>query len=76
MTEWPPSPSTGSTSAPLDNRNATRDGSLIATLISQGVAVVRFTPQGTVIPFGQNIGTAVDATAVRCDGSDDPNPFA
>ena len=54
----------GATSMPLVVREGTGDGSLAASLISNGFVVSRYTPAGTVRPFGQDIGTADDATAV------------
>lgn len=53
-----------SSSAPLDYAWGSGGGSIIASMVSRGVAVSRHTASGTMRPFGQDTGTADDATAL------------
>jgi hypothetical protein len=53
------------TSAPTDAAFTTGNGSIIASIITRGMAVSRHTPQGSLKPFGQDTGTADDNTAVE-----------
>lgn len=57
------------TSAPRDFGAGTGDGSIIATAIARGATVERFTSDGTIRPFGQNIDSADDATAISARSS-------
>ena len=57
-----------SSSAPVSYEGGSGGGSIMATLISRGVAVSRFTPSGTIRPFGQDTGTADDSTALSGGG--------
>lgn len=52
------------TSAPSANDTHTGAGSIAAVMISKGVLVSKFTPQGTIRPFGQDTGTADDSTVL------------
>ena len=52
------------TSVPTDHGGGTGGGSIVASMISRGVAVSRYTAQGTIRPFGQDIGTADDVSAL------------
>jgi hypothetical protein len=36
----------------------------MAALFARGVAITRYTPQGSIQPFGQDTGTADDNTVV------------
>jgi hypothetical protein len=51
-----------SSSAPLDYAWGSGGGSIIATMVSRGVAVSKHTPAGTMRPFGQDTGTADDSS--------------
>lgn len=56
-----------SSSAPLPSSDNTGTGSIIAGMISRGVGVSRYTPQGTMKPFGQDVGTADDSSVTTDD---------
>lgn len=57
-------PVQGTTSAPTDGFATTGQGSITAVLYSRGVAFSRYTPQGSMQPFGQETGTADDNAVV------------
>ena len=57
----------GSSSAPVDFSSGSGAGSVLATIISQGVVVSKYTPQGSMRPFGQDTGTADDNTIVESE---------
>jgi hypothetical protein len=54
----------GSTSSPTDFSLGSGGGSIMAAIASKGVVVPRHTPQGSIRPFGQDIGTADDSTLI------------
>jgi hypothetical protein len=62
-------PSEDSSSAPTDFGFGSGNGSLMATIVSKGVVVSRYTPQGSIKPFGQDTGTADDNTVIATEGS-------
>jgi hypothetical protein len=51
-----------STSTPSDGQSSTGAGSLFACLAARGIVLQRQTPQGSMRPFGQDMGTAADDT--------------
>jgi len=55
---------TGTSSAPSDNSGSTA-GSIMASIISRGVFVSRYTSQGTIRPFGEDTGSADDSTVTK-----------
>ncbi len=59
-----PMPFDGSSSAPADATFNSGNGSVLASIIARGIAISRYTPQGSMQPFGQDIGTAGDTTVV------------
>jgi hypothetical protein len=67
MTKHRPMPFEGSTSAPADASLNSGHGSIMAAIVSRGVAVTRHTPQGSMQPFGQDMGTASDNTILATD---------
>ncbi len=60
-----PMPYRGSSSAPVDFGSGSGAGSVVATIISRGVIVSKYTAQGSMRPFGQDTGTADDNTIVE-----------
>jgi len=62
-----------STSDPLDADSNTGAGSIAAVIISKGGYVSRYTPQGSIKPFGQSTGTADDFTALTQAGAGSAN---
>ncbi len=67
MTDKDSMPFDGSTSAPRDASMNSGQGSVLASIYARGVAVSRYTPQGSMQPFGQDTGTASDATVLATD---------
>jgi hypothetical protein len=64
-----------SSSAPRDPSINSGAGSIMASIFARGVAVSRYTPQGTMQPFGQDTGTATDSTVLTAhapERSDNP----
>jgi hypothetical protein len=57
-----------SSSAPVSYEYGSGGGSIMATMVSRGVAVSRYTPAGTMRPFGQHTGTADDSTVLTESG--------
>lgn len=57
----------GSSSAPTDASNSSGLGSIIASIFARGVVVSRHSSQGSMQPFGQDTGTAVDNTIMADD---------
>ena len=57
-----PVPFESSTSAPSDPSHNSGQGSILASIVARGVAISRYTPQGSMQPFGQETGTASDNT--------------
>jgi hypothetical protein len=54
----------GSSSAPGDAASTSGNGSVMASIFARGIAISRYTPQGSMQPFGQDTGTAGDNTVV------------
>ena len=55
-------PNLESSSMPSFFNQGTGTGSLVASMLAQGIIVSKFTPEGTIRPFGQDNGTADDCT--------------
>jgi hypothetical protein len=60
-----PIPFDGSSSAPADATFNSGNGSIMASIVARGIAISRYTPQGSMRPFGQDTGTAGDNTVVE-----------
>ena len=67
MKPWTTAHRTTATSQPQAQSALTGAGSLSASLASRGVVVSRYTWQGTIKPFGQDMGTADDETALMLE---------
>jgi hypothetical protein len=57
-------PFIGTSSAPTDDRGSGA-GSVMAVIVSHGVAISRHTPEGSYRPFGLDTGTADDNTLLE-----------
>jgi hypothetical protein len=57
-----------SSSAPVSYECGSGGGSIMATMVSRGVAISRYTSAGTMRPFGQDTGTADDNTVLIATG--------
>jgi hypothetical protein len=56
-------------SMPTAGDSGTGAGSVYAKVISKGASVSKYTPQGTIRPFGEAMGTADDATVLDSGNS-------
>ena len=64
MSSVKPMAFTGTSSAPSEN-SGSGAGSIMASMISRGVLVSRYTSQGTMRPFGEDTGSADDSTVTK-----------
>lgn len=62
------------TSAPSVTDVHTGSGSVSAIIISKGGFASRFTPQGAIRPFGEDMGTADDDTVIAHYRTDETPP--